>query len=252
MWNSADPGGPMTLATRVPGATEPTRQPDTVCLLGGPYVRSGDRRLDLPEGSKRLLVFVALRGRVDRPRAAAVLWPDSGEERAAGNLRSALWRMKSAGIFVLTADKSTLGLVPGTEVDAVAWCGWAGRLVTGKPGPADLEATPPAEAFDLLPGWYDDWAVFERERVRQRLLHALEALSRQLVRAGRRAEAVEAAMTAVGVDPLRESAQRVLVEAHLAEGNLAEARRCVRRYHSLVRAELGVDPSEGFLTMAND
>lgn len=241
----------MTLATRVPGATEHTPPPDAVCLLGGPYVRSRGRRLDLPEGSKRLLVFVALRGRVDRRRAATVLWPDNGEERAAGNLRSALWRMKNAGIVVLTADKSTLGLVPGAEVDIVSWCGWAARLVTGKPDPADLEAAPPAEAFDFLPGWYDDWAVFERERVRQRLLHALEALSRHLVHAGRHAEAVDAALAAVGVDPLRESAQRVLVEAHLAEGNLAEARRCVRQYHSLVRAELGVDPSANFLTLAN-
>ena len=40
----------------------------------------------------------------------------------------------------------------------------------------------------------------------------------------------EAAMFAVGIEPLRESAQRVLIEAHLAEGNLVEARRAFVTY----------------------
>jgi DNA-binding SARP family transcriptional activator len=50
-------------------------------------------------------------------------------------------------------------------------------------------------------------------------------------------------MTAVGIEPLRESAQRVLIEAHLAEGNLVEARRAFMRYRDLVADELGVLPS---------
>ena len=45
-------------------------------------------------------------------------------------------------------------------------------------------------------------------------------------------------------DPLRESANRVLIEAHLAEGNLIEARRTYERYRDSVRRELGVDPGE--------
>jgi DNA-binding SARP family transcriptional activator len=96
-------------------------------------------------------------------------------------------------------------------------------------------------ALDLLPGWYDDWVIFEREGIRQRLLHALETLSRRLA-AGRHAEAVEAAISAVGADPLRESANRVLVEAHFAEGNLVEARRAYDRYRGIVGRELGVEP----------
>ena len=67
--------------------------------------------------------------------------------------------------------------------------------------------------------------MFERERLRQRLLHAVEALTTHLVDRGRCAEAVEAGLWAVAFDPLRESAQRALITAHLAEGNLVEARR---------------------------
>ncbi len=84
--------------------------------------------------------------------------------------------------------------------------------------------------------------LLERERVRQRLLHALEALSRELARVGRHAEAVESALVAVSAEPLRESAQRALIEAHLAEGNLIGAMRTYDTYRDLVKRELGVEP----------
>ena len=51
------------------------------------------------------------------------------------------------------------------------------------------------------------------------------------------------ATTAVGVEPLRESAQRVLIEAHLAGGNFVEARRMYMAYHEMLGAELGLSPS---------
>ena len=50
-------------------------------------------------------------------------------------------------------------------------------------------------------------------------------------------------MTAIIAEPLRESAQRALLEAHLAESNLIEARRDFLAYRKLVRRELGVEPS---------
>jgi DNA-binding SARP family transcriptional activator len=60
---------------------------------------------------------------------------------------------------------------------------------------------------------------------------------------GRYGEAVDAALTAIVAEPLRESAQRALLEAHLAESNLIEARRDFLAYRDLVRRELGVEPS---------
>ena len=120
---------------------------------------------------------------------------------------------------------------------------WAARLVRGSPTAHDLHAASGrGDALDLLPGWSEDWVIFEREHIRQRLLHALEALSRHLVAVGRCADAVNAAMWAVGAGPLRESAIRVLIEAHLAEGNLVEARRVYQAYRDTVRRELGVEP----------
>jgi DNA-binding SARP family transcriptional activator len=192
-----------------------------------------------------LLVFVTLNGgRVSRRHAAGTLWPCGDEERAAGNLRSALWRLRGAGIDVLRAENCILYLDPEVSVDITQLLRWATRVISGSADGSDLgtlDLNP--EAVHLLPGWYDEWVIFERERLRQRLLHAMESLVHQLISRGLLADAIEVAMTAVRVEPLRESAQRALIEAHLAEGNFAEARRAYMDYEEILAAELGVSPS---------
>jgi DNA-binding SARP family transcriptional activator len=215
-----------------------------VHLFRGPYVTVGGHRSEVPEGSKRLLMYVALhRQRMARKHVAGALWPDTDEGRAAGNLRSTLWRLRGAGIDLIEADKWTLSLREDVLVDVELVGDWAARLIARSAGAEDLTLSPWwPDALDLLPGWYDDWALSARERLRQRTLHALEELSRRLTAVGRCAEAVEAAMTAVIAEPLRESAQRALIEAHLAEGNLVEARRGYEVYRDLLNRELGVAP----------
>jgi DNA-binding SARP family transcriptional activator len=227
--------------------------PQILHLFGGPYVTCGGRRLEVPEGSKRLLVFVALhRGRIERRYAAGTLWPTGDDGRAAGNLRSALWRLNGAGIQLLQADKHGLAMREGVYVDVHLVSAWAARLIGDAASPCDLGILPwGVDAIDLLPGWYDDWALVERERVRQRLLHALEALSRQLVQVRRCAEAVEAAMMAVSAEPLRESAQRTLIEAHLAEGNWVEGRRSFEAYRDVLHRELGTQPDPELAAMVS-
>lgn len=223
----------------------------TLCLLGGPYVVQDRRQIPVPEGSKRLLVYIALReGHVDRRQAAGALWPLGDDGRAGGNLRSALWRLRVAGIEILQSDKSALWLDPQAQLDLRFIESWAARIIEGGVEAGDLRIPSwGPDALDLLPGWYDDWVIFERERLRQRVLHALESLSRQLIQAGRYAEAIEVALEAVRVEPLRESAQRTLLQAHLAEGNLVEARRAFNTYRILVKRELGVAPDPELLSM---
>jgi DNA-binding SARP family transcriptional activator len=218
--------------------------PPVLHLFGGPFVTYGRERVDVPEGCKRLLVFVALhRSRVDRCYAAGALWPNGSDVRAAGNLRSALWRLNGAGIRLMSADKHSLAMRGDVLVDVHLVDSWAARLIADAACKDDLGVMPSGvDALDMLPGWYDDWALVERERVRQRLLHALEALSQQLTQAGRCAEAVEAAMVAVSAEPLRESAQRSLIRAHLAEGNWVEGRRSFEAYRKLLYRELGAQP----------
>lgn len=221
---------------------------DVIFLLGEPYVVQGGQRYVVPEGCRRLLAFVALqRGRVDRRRAAGSLWPEGSEDRASGNLRSTLWRLRGAGILVLESDKCSLFLRERTTTDLDALCLWADRLIDGTCTEVDMRVPEWTTTLaELLPGWYDEWVIFERERIRQRLLHALEVLSKVLRTSDRYGEAIDAAMEAVAVEPLRESAHRALAEAHLAEGNFNEARRAFLRYRDLARRDLGVEPSAAF------
>lgn len=225
------------------------RDPENVAsylhLFGGPYVTVGPERRDVAEGGKRLVALLALRrGRVERCRAAGLLWPAVCDRRAAGNLRSVLWRLRAAGLELVASDQVSLMLRADVRVDVDEMSAWARRLIQGSPAATDLALDPSIDAaLDLLPGWYDDWAIFERERLRHRVLHALENLSRQLCARGRCAEGVEAALLAVGADPIRESAQQVLIEAYLSEGNIGEARHAYTAFRRLILRELGVPPS---------
>jgi DNA-binding SARP family transcriptional activator len=230
-----------------PGATGSR----TVHLFGGPYVTCEGRVLAVPQGSKKLLAFLALRrGRVERSHVAGTLWPSGGDARAQGNLRSSLWRLRRAGIDVVVADKWSMSPSDDVEVDSAQLSAWAERVLHGGAEGDDLGivALPP-DALELLPGWYDDWVVIERERTRQRLMHALEALSRLLVDGGRFDDAVEVGLAAVAAEPLRESAQRALIEALLAQSNPAEARRAFVEFRDLLARELGIEPSPQLVTL---
>ncbi|MGW0180932.1 AfsR/SARP family transcriptional regulator [Nocardia sp. NPDC003345] len=225
------------------------RDPESVAsylhLFGGPYVTVGAQRHEVAEGSKRLLALLALRhGRLERCCAAGLLWPGVLDRRACGNLRSVLWRLRAAGLELVASDQVSLMLRADVRVDVDEVSAWAHRVIRGSHAAADLVLDPSVDAaLDLLPGWYDDWAIFERERLRHRVLHALENLSRLLCARGRYAEGVEAALLAVEADPIRESAQQALIEAHLSEGNIGEARHAYLAFRRLILRELGVPPT---------
>jgi DNA-binding SARP family transcriptional activator len=206
----------------------------------------------VPPGSRRLLAYLALRpGGVDRRAAAGVLWPTVTDGRAAGNLRSALWRLQQVGRSLVEADPADLRLAPEVGVDLAAVESWATRVITGVADDEDLRVDPGRiGALELLPGWYDDWVLAIRDRVHLRLLHALEALGATLQRAGRSAEAVEAVHVAVLAEPLRESGQRALIEAHQAAGDWVAARRQYDAFRGLLRREIGVEPSAELTAVA--
>lgn len=96
---------------------------------------------------------------------------------------------------------------------------------------------------DVLPDWGEDWVVEARERHRQLRLHALELLCDRLIHSGSYSRAVQAGLAAVAGEPLRESAQRALITAYLAEGNVSEARRQYCLYQAVLEESLGLQPS---------
>lgn len=213
-------------------------------LLRAFEVRRAGRVIELPLSAQRLLAFLALHHRpLRRGFVAGTLWPDVTEERAAGNLRSALWRLRHPEVDLVEATATHLKLGDNVEVDLRLASSLARQVIDLAEG-AEVPAVD-EEPFsaDVLPDWYDEWLPLERERFRQVRLHALETMCERLAGIGRYAEAVQVGLAAVAGDPLRESAQRALVKAYLAEGNRGEGIRQYRSYRKLLHDELGLEPS---------
>lgn len=103
-----------TVANRTPSprvALSPSERGRSaaVHLLGGPWITIGERDHEAPDGSKKLLAFLALDRRpFDRHYVAGTLWPDSDEDRAGGCLRTSLWRLRQAGLDVIEGSKVSL------------------------------------------------------------------------------------------------------------------------------------------------
>ena len=73
-----------------------------------------------------------------------------------------------------------------------------------------------------MPGWDEDWLLLAREQLRQMRLHAAEVTARRLRERGRYTESIDVMLAVIAEEPLRESAQGVLIDAHLGEGNVIE------------------------------
>jgi DNA-binding SARP family transcriptional activator len=233
----------------IPGGIATNRT--TLKLLGGFDLLCAGKSVPLPLSAQRLLAFVALHERpVLRPYVAGSLWLDSSEERAYASLRSTLWRLHRSGTRVIECSGPRLALDASMVVDLRESETLAQRILGGPTG-EDFDVRVISLSADLLPDWYDEWIVFERERYRQLRLRALDTLCGRLTEAGRLDAALEAGLAAVAGEPLRESSHRAVVRAHLADGNVAEAVRQYRLCQRLLNDHLGLDPSDQMNVLLN-
>ena len=210
--------------------------------LGGANGRLGAGAL--PHGVQRLVTHLCLSGRPPRSTVAGDLWPEVPEDHAHGSLRSALWRLQKAAPGLVAVSAGRLSLADGVGVDVRELDDWVRRVRDPRSSIEDVEVPDAGLLGELLPGWYDDWVMLERERVRQLRMHALEQVAARLAAAGRYGDALQAAYVAVRAEPLRESAHRTVVRVHLTEGNVAEALRVYEQFRALLADEIGARPSE--------
>lgn len=235
-----------------PGARLPLRpepaapEPISLDLLGGFALRVGPENVELPAGAQRLVALLALRGRMSRSRLAGTLWPETTEHRALASLRTGIWRVNHSADRLMATSGGTVDLGAGVDVDVRRLVGAA--LSTMREAAAADGWTEGAFAVlddegELLPDWDDEWLPADRERLRQLRLHVLEEVADRLAMAGQFGLALEAALSALRVDMLRESAHRAVIRIHLAEGNVAEARRAFEQCRQVLVREVGVEPS---------
>jgi DNA-binding SARP family transcriptional activator len=211
-------------------------------LLDGFRLVRGDNDLALPLYSQRLLAFLALHDLpLSRVYVAGALWLDGSQEKANANLRTALWRIRKADPVLAVSSATHVGLGHDVEVDVRTMTAAARRVLAGTVDRGDLRLL--IDAGDLLLDWYDDWLLVERESLRQLRLRALETVAARALERTDPARAAEAALAAVVAEPLRETAHRLLIEAHLASGNRADALMQFGIYSRLLATQLSAKPS---------
>jgi DNA-binding SARP family transcriptional activator len=236
----------------------PTRRPQ-LSLLGGFSLRLGGDIVTLPRHARRVLAFLSLDKIVerdcDRGVLAERLWTDAPVERARGSLRTALWRIKQASPVLVCGVGDRVWLDDNVEVDAHRFRADAEHVLSEE---HELDYSGlAAGGVVLLPGWDEEWLLLAREQLRQLRLHALEATGRRLTERGHYQAAIHVMLDVVAEEPLRESAQAALIDAHIRDGNMSEARRQFELFAAVLWRELGLYPSRELvskvgLTVAHD
>jgi DNA-binding SARP family transcriptional activator len=176
-------------------------------LLGTWHLAGAGRTVKVGTNGQRLFALLAVRGTCDRSYVSGVLWPDCSDPHAHGNLRATLSRLHRRNLAdVLQSANGVLSLRAEVEVDVYRLLATASAVLDGTLRAPDRSTLCELAGDDMLVGWYENWVLRERERLRHLRLHALEKLSAQMLAAGDAKAAVEAALAAVAVEPLRESA----------------------------------------------
>jgi DNA-binding SARP family transcriptional activator len=218
-------------------------------LLGPFRARRNGRPVVIPNSSARILAYVALHAAASRCEVAGALWPDVPQARASSDLRTALWRLQACGADFVDSTGQTLSLREAVVVDVDAVIEWTAAALSASVGVLELSGPPQGIERELLPGWDDEWLEHPRERIRLLGLQAFESVAERLLTAGRAAEALPYLLRVTQMEPLRESAQQLMLELHLRQRNVHEAVRHYQRYRTLVRRELGIEPGIGIRSL---
>jgi DNA-binding SARP family transcriptional activator len=181
---------------------------------------------------------------------AGQLWPDVPQHRASADLRTALWRLQKVepGLVDVAGDQVSLHHTVGVDVrELEEWI--AATIAPPTMSGADLGPVPRGAGRVLLPGWDEEWLVQARERLRLLQLLAFESAASRLLAEDRPREALPYALSVVQSAPMRESANHLMIEIHLRQGNVADSLHHFEQYRTLMRNELGVEPGTGITSM---
>ncbi|HYE13798.1 MAG TPA: bacterial transcriptional activator domain-containing protein [Pyrinomonadaceae bacterium] len=234
----------------------------TVRLFGKFSARHREQTLDGLDASKvqELLSYLLVRRDRPHPREAlaSLLWGDATTEKSKKYLRQALWHLQNAlsgeeegeADSLLTAEHDWVQLRLGAEVwlDVAAFEGAytsvrdrAGRDMSAQDACALQEAVRLYRG-DLLEGWYQDWCLFERERLQNIYLSMLHKLMGYCGAHCEYETGQHYGSLILGQDRASERTHRHLMYLHYAAGDRTAALRQYERCVAALEEELGVGP----------
>ena len=208
-----------------------------------------------------LLAWLLLQRRKTHARetVAGLFWGEHDEARARSCLSTALWRLRQVleprGIprgtyLVAHADAVGFNCASDYWLDVAAFEEGVERHLTGsalRDRPLDCAGAEDAIACytgDLLEGFYDEWALRERERLRMLYLDSLGTLLRRHSEMGALEPALRCGRQILALDPLREDIHREVIRLHVRNGHRALALKQYECCRAALQEELGVAPME--------
>lgn len=221
-------------------------------LLGSWRLRLDTAVLHVPTRQQRLIAALAIRGPSLRSYLIGLLWPDYPDARALESLRVSVHLVSRQVPGLIENAGPILSLNGSVDVDlhrirerirALGQPGFDGDVASSLHELRDAE---------VLPGWYEDWVVFEQGRLRQDRLRAFTAIARQSLVRGNAEQAGAAAEAALEIEPLYENAVRLLIAAEMMQGNPAAALITYGRYKGRLEADMGVLPSHALRSLIAD
>jgi DNA-binding SARP family transcriptional activator len=188
-----------------------------------------------------------------REKLAGILWPESTETNARNNLRHALWRLRKAlrnaeEKYILADD-----IAIAFDAGAAYWLDTIQLARELEEWTADdLLENLMVYRGELLPGFYDEWVVLERERMQAIFERKMKLLLEQMGEEQRWLEVLTLGEKWIAFGHTPEPAYRALIVAHAALGDQSSAAAVYQRCIKDLREELGVVPSIQTQTLFED
>src|SRR6185436_6757410 len=194
-------------------------------LLGQFDVRlDGKRVMISSRAGQSLLAYLTLTAGTAhrREKLAGTIWPESSDENARKNLRQELWRIRKVlsaqqndGEEYLLADEFTIAF----NRNAAYWLDVA-QLERPDLDLESLTSNLSLYQGELLPGFYENWIVLERERIQSIFDSKMGQLLDLLVAANRWIAVQEQAERWLALGNAPEPAFRALLLAYGARGDM--------------------------------
>ncbi|MBB5786436.1 BTAD domain-containing putative transcriptional regulator [Jiangella mangrovi] len=222
-------------------------------VLGPVRAWRGDAEIALGSPQQRsLLAFLLLQDgtAVTTAQLVAALWPDEPPPAAVGMVRSYVSRLRRAlgpAVVASVAGGYAVRLDSPDDLDLTVF---RRLLATARRSDGDPAATALRSALALwrgtpLAGVAADFAEFERVRLAELRLTALEDLAAADIDAGRPAEAAADLAELVAEEPLRERPRELLMLALYRSGRQADALAVFADVQHRLSEELGLYPGPG-------
>lgn len=233
-----------------------------VRLFGILSLSRGGAALPLPArlDARLLLAYLLVNRQRIHSRSTLLghIWPELPEARARRALSQALWQVRSALPGAVQADRDSLQIDPAAPL----WIDVAEfesriepdrQAVAGNPKTKeDLEQAIQLYQGDLLEGFYVDWVLEERRRLREKCYHALEGLVQLEKGAGHYQNALDLALILATADPLRETAHREVMRLYYFLKRPQAAQQQFAICRNILQGELGIEPEAETVALAHE